>query len=122
MDRLLIKNIGLLQTPEGSFSHKGEAQGQNLKLKDAAIYAEDGIIKKITSDGKLPEEAEDVIRGFDNGDPACNVIDAEGNSLFEYGDDRLCMYTCANGWQNIFYVQWQTDGSRPLHQYESFSD
>ena len=78
MDRLLIKNIGLLQTPEGSFSHKGEAQGQNLKLKDAAIYAEDGIIKKITSDGKLPEEAEDVIRGFDNGDPACNVIDAEG--------------------------------------------
>ena len=28
------------------------------------------------------------------------------------------MYTCANGWQNIFYVQWQTDGSRPLHQYE----
>ena len=78
MDRLLIKNIGLLQTPEGSFSHKGKAQGQNLKLKDAAIYAEDGIIKKITSDGKLPEEAEDVIRGFDNGDPACNVIDAEG--------------------------------------------
>ena len=51
-----------------------------------------------------------------------DVIDAEGNSLFEYGDDRLCMYTCANGWQNIFYVQWQTDGSRPLHQYESFSD
>ena len=47
MYRLLIKNIGLLQTPEGSYSHKGEQQGQNLKLKDAAIYAENGIIKEI---------------------------------------------------------------------------
>ena len=47
MYRLLIKNIGLLQTPVGSFSHKGEAQGENLKLKDACIYAEDGIIKEI---------------------------------------------------------------------------
>ena len=48
-----------------------------------------------------------------------DVLDAEGKSLFDCGDDRLCMYTCANGWQNIFYVQWQTDGSRPLHQYEN---
>jgi len=64
MVTLLIKNIGLLQTPVGSFSHKGEQQGENLKLKDAAILIEDGIIKEITADGKLPtggEEADEII-------------------------------------------------------------
>lgn len=65
---LLIKNIGILQTPTGSFSHKGEKQGENMKLKDAAILIEDGIIKEICEGGKLPEGAEDTA--------AC--IDAEG--------------------------------------------
>ncbi|MDD6647918.1 MAG: imidazolonepropionase [Firmicutes bacterium] len=64
--RLLVKNIGCLQTPAGSYSHKGSKQGKNLKLKDAAIAAEDGIIREITEDGKLPEGQ------FDQ------VIDAEG--------------------------------------------
>ena len=53
--RLLIKNIGWLHTPAGSYSHKGSKQGKNLKLKDAAIAVEDGIIREITEDGKLPE-------------------------------------------------------------------
>ena len=78
MYRLLIKNIGLLQTPEGSYSHKGEQQGQNLKLKDAAIYAENGIIKEITADGKLPAGAADAIRAAVAGDKACTIIDAGG--------------------------------------------
>lgn len=68
MATLLVKNIGLLQTPVGSCSHKGAEQGQNLKLKDAAIFIEDGIIKEITDGGKLPQKAED----------ADTVIDAEG--------------------------------------------
>ena len=69
MSTLLVKNIGILQTPAGSFPHKGDQQGENMKLKDAAVLAEDGIIKAITSDGKLPcaEEEVDV------------VLDAEGN-------------------------------------------
>ncbi len=68
MSTLLVKNIGILQTPAGSFPHKGAQQGENMKLKDAAVLAEDGIIKAITSDGKLPcaEEEVDV------------VLDAEG--------------------------------------------
>ncbi len=78
MYRLLIKNIGLLQTPVGSFSHKGEAQGENLKLKDACIYAEDGIIKEITSDGKVPAAAGDAVRAAVAGDRTCQVIDAGG--------------------------------------------
>lgn len=65
---LLIKNIGTLQTPVGSFSHKGQKQGENVKLKDAALLIEDGIIKEICENGKLPEGAQDVE----------TVIDAEG--------------------------------------------
>ena len=68
MATLLVKNIGLLQTPTGSYSHKGPEQGENLKLKDAAILIRDGIIAEITADGKLPEGAED----------ADTVIDTEG--------------------------------------------
>ncbi|MDO4745797.1 MAG: imidazolonepropionase [Bacillota bacterium] len=64
--RLLIKNIGCLQTPIGSYSHKGSKQGQNVKLLNAAIAVEDGIIKEITDGGKLPAGQ------FDQ------VIDAEG--------------------------------------------
>ena len=64
--KLLVKNIGCLQTPTGSYSHKGSKQGQNIKLIDAAIAVEDGIIKEITSGGKLPAGE------FDQ------VIDAEG--------------------------------------------
>ncbi len=69
MSTLLVKNIGILQTPAGSFPHKGAQQGENIKLKDAAVLAEDGIIKAITSDGKLPCAEEDVDV----------VLDAEGN-------------------------------------------
>ena len=64
--RLLIKNIGCLQTPTGSYSHKGSKQGQNVKLIDAAIAVENGIIKEITHGGKIPAG------DFDQ------VIDAEG--------------------------------------------
>jgi imidazolonepropionase len=66
MATLLIKNIGILQTPIGSHSHRGKEQGENLKLKDAAVLIENGVIKEITSDGKLPSSSAD------------EVIDAEG--------------------------------------------
>ena len=52
---LLIKNIGTLQTPVGSCKHGGQMQGENLKLHNAAILVEDGLIKAITADGVLPE-------------------------------------------------------------------
>ena len=68
MATLLIKNIGILQTPVGSFSHKGEKQAENLKLKNAAVMVENGIIKEITANGTLPVGAGD----------AEMIIDAEG--------------------------------------------
>ncbi len=55
MSTLLIKNIGVLQTPMVSYPHKGKEQGENLKLKDAAIMIKDGIIMEITSNGDLPK-------------------------------------------------------------------
>ena len=58
MNSLLIKNIGCLQTPVGSYSHKGGQQGDNRKLRNAAILIEDGIIRGIEGDGKLPEGSE----------------------------------------------------------------
>ena len=36
MGRVLIKNIGCLQTPVGSYSHKGSKQGANEKYLNAA--------------------------------------------------------------------------------------
>ena len=69
MKSLLIKNIGLLQTPQGSFTHQGDLQGENLKIKNAAIVSVDGIIQDIYSDGELPEDEDD----FDM------IIDAEGS-------------------------------------------
>lgn len=68
MSKLLVKNIGILQTPVGSYSHKGKEQGENLKLEDAAILIEEGIITAITKDGNLPCGEKD----------ADTVLDAEG--------------------------------------------
>lgn len=67
MRRTLIKNIGCLQTPTGSYSHKGSKQGANEKYIDAAIAIEDSKVAEITEDGKVPEG------DFDE------VIDAGGN-------------------------------------------
>lgn len=69
MATLLVKNIGLLQTPTGSYSHKGAQQGENLKLENASILIVDGIIEEITAGGVLPDGSED----------ADQIIDAEGN-------------------------------------------
>ena len=55
MRRTLIKNIGLLQTPTGSYSHKGSKQGANEKYTDAAIAIEDSKIAEITDGGREPE-------------------------------------------------------------------
>jgi len=54
MGKVLIKNIGCLQTPVGSYSHKGSKQGANEKYINAAIAVEDGIITEILSGGRIP--------------------------------------------------------------------
>lgn len=48
MKKTLVKNIGRLQTPVGSYSHKGEEQGINRMMENAEILVEDGIIAAIS--------------------------------------------------------------------------
>ncbi len=55
---LLIKNIGVLQTPMGKTALSGEKQGENLVLKNAAVLIDNGVIMEVTSDGKLPQVPE----------------------------------------------------------------
>ena len=71
---LLIKNIGLLQTPTGSYSHRGRQQGENLKLKDASILVRDGKIAGIADGGRLPEGAGELSEEDQN----VRIIDAGG--------------------------------------------
>ena len=68
--KVLVKNIGCLQTPVGSYSHKGSKQGVNMKYTDASVAIEDGIIKEICEDGDLPANMPES--DYDQ------VIDAEG--------------------------------------------
>ncbi len=64
MEKLVIKNIGLLATPTGKAARGGAAQGEILCLRNAWLEMEDGIITAIGT-GEAP---------------ACpNTVDAEGH-------------------------------------------
>ncbi|MBQ1888361.1 MAG: imidazolonepropionase [Firmicutes bacterium] len=73
MERLLIKNIGMLATPEGREARRGQEQGRIRILKNAWILAEDGLIRAL-GEGEAP------VPGSGQGeDGACaEVIDAQG--------------------------------------------
>jgi len=60
MSRLLIENIGMLATPNGSAAKRGAAQGQIQTLNGAWILAVDGKIEKVGT-GKSTEYADRVI-------------------------------------------------------------
>lgn len=60
--KTLIRNIGLLATPEGLCARRGPAQGQLRLLKNAWVLAEDGIITAV-GQGAPPCGAEQIIDG-----------------------------------------------------------
>lgn len=60
--KTLIRNIGLLATPEGFCVRRGPAQGQLRLLKNAWVLAEDGIIAAV-GQGEPPCGAEQIIDG-----------------------------------------------------------
>ncbi|MBQ2455051.1 MAG: imidazolonepropionase [Firmicutes bacterium] len=73
MERLLIKNIGMLATPEGREARRGQEQGRIRILKNAWILAEDGLIRAL-GEGEAP-----VPGSCQGEDGACTeVIDAQG--------------------------------------------
>lgn len=85
---ILVKNIGVLQTPIGLSSRKGAEQAQNLKLNNAAILIEDGKISAIYKDGELPEIPAD-----------CQVLDAQ-NSLVTPGLVDCHTHLVFGGWRH----------------------
>ena len=56
MKKLLVKNIGLLATPEGKSAHRGSEQGKIKFLKDAWVLIEDGVIASVGT-GEAPAAA-----------------------------------------------------------------
>lgn len=51
---LLIRNIGLLQTPLGITSRKGREQGENRKYRNASVLLDGGVIRAVAENGAVP--------------------------------------------------------------------
>ena len=66
MGNILVKNIGMLATPQGKTAKKGAEQGQIQILKDAWVLVKDGVIDSVGT-GAAPAA------------PDAEVIDAQGN-------------------------------------------
>lgn len=84
--KTLIRNIGLLATPEGFCARRGPAQGQLRLLKNAWVLAEDGIITAVGQ-----------------GEPPCGaeqIIDAEG---------RLATPGLADAHTHLIFGGWRQD-------------
>lgn len=84
--KTLIRNIGLLATPEGFCARRGPAQGQLRLFKNAWVLAEDGIIAAV-GQGAPPCGAE-------------QVIDAEG---------RLATPGLADAHTHLIFGGWRQD-------------
>ena len=54
MQKMIVKNIGMLATPEGKTARRGPEQGQIRMLKNAYVEIEDGFVTKIGTDA--PDE------------------------------------------------------------------
>lgn len=84
--KTLIRNIGLLATPEGLCARRGPAQGQLRLLNNAWVLAEDGIIAAVGQ-----------------GEPPCGaeqIIDAEG---------RLATPGLADAHTHLIFGGWRQD-------------
>ena len=76
MEKLLIHNIGLLATPEGTTARAGEAQGEITVLKDAWVLCEDGRVSAVGTGDGWKAAAADAPGTPEPSD--LTVIDAEG--------------------------------------------
>ena len=88
MTTLLVKNIGTLQTPSGSFSHRGRAQGENIKLKDAAVFIRDKVIEKIARGEDLACCETSADRVIDAGGALVTPGLVEGHTHLVFGGYR----------------------------------
>ena len=56
MGKLIVKNIGMLATPEGKTARRGAQQGEIKVLQDAYVLIEDGVIAEVGTG--TPEETD----------------------------------------------------------------
>src|SRR5258706_14739913 len=76
---LEIRNAACLATPLGTSAKNGRAQGEILRIRDAAIRAENGVLVFVGSES-------DYRRQFGGG-PASQAIEASGKTLVpRFGD------------------------------------
>lgn len=73
MRKVLVCNIGQLATPMGNSAKKGKAMREIKKIDDAAVYIEDGIIKKVGTEKEILKEVPKNC--------VDQVIDANGNAV-----------------------------------------
>ncbi len=84
MSKLLITNIGLLATPTGCEAKAGRAQGEILKLKDAWILTEDGVILQVWTGEPPTEELGNCYETLDAGGRLVTpgLVDAHTHLVF----------------------------------------
>jgi len=70
---LEIRNAACLSTPVGSSARRGRAQGEILRLREAALRAEDGVLVFVGSEKEYAREYA--------GRPAETALDASGKTL-----------------------------------------
>lgn len=84
---LLICNIGRLTTPLGDSPARGKAQGEGMTALNASLYIKNGVIRKITENGALPDV------------PAGTPILDAGGRLVTPGLIDAHTHLCFGGWR-----------------------
>lgn len=102
MKKTLVKNIGCLQTPVGSYSHKGSKQGINEKYNDVEVLIEDGIIKEIKANGSSDESQFDQVIDAESKLVTPGLVDGHTHLVFGgYRQHELAMKIAGAGYLDI---------------------
>ena len=102
MKKTLVTNIGCLQTPVGSYSHKGSKQGINEKYADAEVVIEDGLIKEICASGKSNPADFDQVIDAEGKLVTPGLVDGHTHLIFGgYRQHELAMKIAGAGYLDI---------------------
>ena len=100
--KTLVTNIGCLQTPVGSYSHKGSKQGLNEKYNNVEVVIEDGIVKEIVANGKSDGSAFDQVIDAEGKLVTPGLVDGHTHLVFGgYRQHELAMKIAGAGYLDI---------------------